>query len=255
MFEGFLLPPELGPGAALLLVGASFATSMLTGALGLGGGVMMLALLATLLPPLVVVPVHGVVQIGSNLGRAVLLRAEVAGALLLPFAAGSLSGVALGALVVTELPKPVLLLLLGLFVLWSAWSPRLRPHALPAPGFALVGAATSFVTMFLGATGPFVAAFLSPGRLGRKGVVATHAACMCVQHGLKVGAFTALGFAFLPWLPLALSMIGLGFLGTMVGTRLLDRLPERGFARAFRVVLTLLALKLVADGLAGLGAS
>jgi uncharacterized membrane protein YfcA len=47
-------------------------------------------------------------------------------------------------------------------------------------------------------------------------------------------------------------MIGLGFLGTLVGTRLLDRLPERSFARAFRLVLSGLALKLVWDGGAAL---
>lgn len=181
-----------------------------------------------------------------------LLRQAVAAALLIPFATGSVLGVGLGALLVTELPEGPLLLLLGLFVLWSTWSPRLRPHDLPSPAFALVGTVTSFVTMFLGATGPFVAAFLSPERLGRKGVVATHAACMCVQHALKVGAFTALGFALLPWLPLLGAMIGFGFLGTTVGTRLLDRLPERGFATAFRIVLTLLALGLVREGVDGL---
>ncbi len=243
-----LLPAEVGPAVAALLAGSSFLTSMLTGALGLGGGVMMLALLATVLPPVIVLPVHGVVQIGSNFGRAVLLRAEIARSLLLPFATGSLVGVAAGALFVRELPRGVLVLLLGVFVLWSCWSPRLRPHDLPARAFGLVGAATSFVTMFLGATGPFVAAFLGPERLGRNGVVATHAACMTLQHALKVGAFTALGFAFLPWLPLLLAMIGLGFLGTMVGTRLLDRLPERSFARTFRLVLSGLALKLLWDG-------
>lgn len=247
-----LLPPGLDPGIAALLIGASFLTSMLTGALGLGGGVMMLALLATLLPPLIVIPVHGIVQVGSNCGRAILLRAEVAGGLLAPFALGSLLGVGAGALLVAELPKPLLLLLLGLFVLWSCWAPRLRPQVLPAGAFYLVGAATSFVTMFLGATGPFVAAFLSPERLGRKGVVATHAACMTLQHGLKVAAFSALGFALIPWLPVLAAMMGLGFLGTIVGTRLLDRLPERGFARGFRLVLTLLALQLLWNGAAGL---
>lgn len=47
-----------------------------------------------------------------------------------------------------------------------------------------------------------MAAFLAPERLGRKDVVATHAACMTLQHALEVGAFTALGFTFLLWLPL-----------------------------------------------------
>ena len=141
-----LLPAEVVPAVAALLVGSSFLTSMFTGALGLGGGVMMRALLATVLPPVIVLPVHAVVQIGSNCGSAVLLRAEIARALLLPFAAGSLVGAAAGALLLRELPSGAVVLLLGVFVLWSCWSPRLRPRDLPARAFGLVGAATSFVT-------------------------------------------------------------------------------------------------------------
>ena len=37
-----------------------------------------LAVLASVLPPTVVIPVHGIVQIGSNLGRAVVMRAIAA---------------------------------------------------------------------------------------------------------------------------------------------------------------------------------
>ena len=75
---------------------------------------------------------------------------------------------------------------------------------------------------------------------------------MTAQHGLKVAAFTALGFAFLPWLPLLAAMVALGFVGTMTGRQFLDRLPEASFARGFRLVLTLLALKLLYDGSAAL---
>lgn len=246
-----LLPPDVAPAFAVLLVGLSFITSALTGALGLGGGVLMLAVLATALPPATVIPVHGLVQLGSNVGRLALMRGWVATSFIVPFALGSLIGALLGAMVVTELPGAVLRAILGLFVLWSCWGRKLRPSALPKRAFALVGAATSFVTMFIGATGPFVAAFLDPERLTRHQVVATHAACMTVQHSLKVAAFTALGFAFLPWLPLLALMIGLGFLGTMAGKRLLDRLPDKSFARAFRIVLTLLALNLLFDAVAG----
>jgi uncharacterized membrane protein YfcA len=248
-----LIPPELGSGWALALIAASFLTSAVTGALGLGGGVLMLALLATLLPPLVVLPVHGLVQIGSNLGRAVLMRRAVVGLLFVPFALGTVAGVALAAPLVVALPTGALLAAIALFVLWAAWGKGPRPADLPPPAFAVVGAVTGFLSMFVGVTGPLLAAFLAPERLGRHGVVATHAACMTVQHGLKVAAFVTLGFAFLPWLPVTLAMIATGFAGTVVGKRLLDRMPERRFALAFRLVLTALALLLLRDA-AGLAA-
>ena len=54
--------------------------------------------------------------------------------------------------------------------------------------------------------------------------------------------------SILPWLPMLALMIGLGFLGTMLGRRLLDRVPEKRFATGFKLMLTALALKIVADG-------
>jgi uncharacterized membrane protein YfcA len=247
LFGLALLPPDLSAWVAGILIGTSFFTSAIAAALGLGGGLLMLAVLANFLAPASIIPVHGVIQIGSNLGRAALMRQAIVTALAWPFALGSIVGAALGALVVTTLPTEQLLLILGLFILWSCWSPKLRPTKLPERFFALVGAVTSFVSMFLGATGPFIAAFFDPERLTRHQIVATHATCMTIQHSFKVAAFVAVGFAFAAWLPLLLAMILSGFLGTMAGRRRLDRMPDAHFGKIFRTVLTLLALRLIYD--------
>ena len=61
---------------------------------------------------------------------------------------------------------------------------------------------------------------------------------MTVQHGLKIVVFGLAGFAFWDWLPLIAAMIASGFLGTVYGTRLLDRLPEESFRRWFRIGIT-----------------
>ena len=68
---------------------------------------------------------------------------------------------------------------------------------------------------------------------------------MTVQHGLKIVVFGLAGFAFRRWLPLIAVMIASGFLGTVYGTRLLDRLPEESFRRWFRIGITVLALDLL----------
>ena len=73
---------------------------------------------------------------------------------------------------------------------------------------------------------------------------------MTVQHGLKIVVFGFAGFAFWQWLPLIAVMIVSGFLGTVYGTRWLDRLPEATFRRWFRIAITLLALDLLRRGLA-----
>lgn len=72
-----LLPPELGGIALLVVIAASGATSMITAIFGLGGGLILLAVLATILPPAVLIPVHGLVQLGSNAGRTLAMWRHV----------------------------------------------------------------------------------------------------------------------------------------------------------------------------------
>ncbi|MCT8998182.1 sulfite exporter TauE/SafE family protein [Chelativorans intermedius] len=248
-----LLPDGLGAAAALLLVVASFFTSALTAVFGVGGGVAMLALLGLFVPVAALIPVHGMVQLGSNTGRAWHQRAHIRHGIAAPFFLGSLAGAAAGAWFVVQLPDAVLKVVLGLFVLTVTWTKIPGAARLGRAGLAAGSAVLALAGMFVGATGPLLSAFLAqliPD--DRKALIATHAAGMTVQHGLKVAAFALAGFAFARWLPLVLVMIACGYLGTVYGSRLLDRLPEEGFRRWFRIALTLLALDLMRRGLAGL---
>ena len=144
-----------------------------------------------------------------------------------------------------NLSLEVLRAVLGLFVLYAVWTPKLRPSNIGLKGYTLVGIGTTFITMFVGATGPLVSSFLSPEKLGRERVVATLAACLTAQHWLKGIAIGVLGFYFQPWIPVIVVMIASGFLGTLLGRRILKGLPERLFSRLFRIVLTLLAGRLL----------
>ncbi|MGI9332326.1 MAG: TSUP family transporter [Gammaproteobacteria bacterium] len=250
--EFVLVPPELTPVGALGLLVASFITSAMTAGVGIGGGVALISVMASVLPPAVVLPAHGVVQLGSNAGRAFVMRANVDWAIVAPFAAGSVAGVALASPLVVALPQDALQLILAAFVLYSVWAPKPKGLAVRGAGYSVVGTVSSFCTMFVGGTGVLVAAFWSPQRMGRQGLVATHAACMTLQHGFKVIAFGLLGFQFAGWAAMLAAMIGSGFLGTLVGKAVLDRIPQAAFARAFRLVLTALALRLLWLGVSGL---
>lgn len=240
-----LLPEGLAPAIALLLIGVSFLTSAITAAFGIGGGVAMLGALAGTVPPGVIIAVHGLVQVGSNLGRTIVQRAHTLWPLVGRFAIGSLVGVVIGAYVVVALPERILLGLLGAFILVMTWVPKPRIPGLASTGIVIGGGLASIVTMFVGATGPFVQALLLPLGLEKRQLVATHAACQTVQHLLKIVAFTALGFAFADWLPLIAAMIASGFLGTIAGTKLLEKLPERWFLIAVKAALTLIAADLL----------
>ncbi|MCA3564617.1 MAG: sulfite exporter TauE/SafE family protein [Methylocystis sp.] len=241
----FLLPQGVSLTIAVLLLIVSFFTSALTAAFGIGGGVAMLGALAGTVSPALVVAVHGVVQLGSNFGRVILQRAHILWRPTLLFTAGSVVGAVLGALVFVALPEKLLLAILGAFILLLAWIPKPRIPGLETTGVAIGGLIATFVTIFVGATGPFVQALFLPLKLGRRALVATHAACMVIQHGLKVVAFGYLGFAFGDWLPLIGLMIAAGFLGTWAGTRLLDKLPQVMFETILRILLTIIALDLL----------
>jgi len=249
-----LLPADFSPWLAAALVVLSFFTSLLTVTAGLGGGVIMLAAMASVMPPLAVIPTHGVIQLGSNAGRAFVMRSAVNRPVVGWFAAGALIGAVIGGSLFVSLPGAVLKLILGLFILWSVWGPKLRKVRIADKAFLGVGVATTFITMFVGGTGPFVAAFVNPDRFGKEATVGTHAACMTLQHGFKVAVFIVLGFAFAPWLPLLAAMIAAGFLGTLTGRAVLMKLPEKAFKIIFKTVLTLLALRLLWDAAGALAA-
>ena len=239
------LPPGLDGLTAALLIAVSFLTSALTAAFGIGGGVAMLGALAGAVPASVIIPVHAVVQLGSNFGRAVLQKDHANWPMVGRFTIGAIIGVAIGAWLFISLPDRVLLGCLGIFILVMVWVPKPEIPGLARSGLVIGGAISSLLTMFVGATGPFIQAILLNLKLDRKGVVANQAVMMSVQHLLKVIAFGFIGIALVPWLPLIATMIGAGFIGTVMGTRLLDRMPERVFQWGLKLLLTVIALDLL----------
>ena len=169
------LPPGVDALTAVILIVFSFFTSALTAAFGIGGGMAMLGGLAGTVPPSVVVAVHGVVQLGSNLGRAILQRAHAHWPAVLRFLIGSLIGISIGAWLFVGLPERLLLGLLGVFILIMVWVPKPKIPGMSKAGILLGGVISSVLTMFVGATGSFTQATLMPLGLDRKGLIATHA--------------------------------------------------------------------------------
>ncbi|MDJ0930475.1 hypothetical protein [Breoghania sp.] len=110
------MPPDLSPAFALTLVFVSFLTSGMTAAVGLGG-VALLAVMAFAISMAVLIPVHGVIQLGSNAGRMIVQARHIDRSILLYIAIGSLVGAWVGGHVVMRLPDAPLKIALTLFVL------------------------------------------------------------------------------------------------------------------------------------------
>lgn len=235
------LTPEVNLGLIML----SMLTSGLSASLGIGGGTLLIITMAQIMPAAALIPVHGMVQLGSNLGRASMTWRYVDWRRLAAFAPGALLGALAASWLLIRLPAGVLELTIATFVLLLCWGPALPSRTLNATGTLLAGAVTTLLSSFVGASGPLVAAFLkqaSPQRLVR---VATFSSAMTLQHLSKAFVFGMAGFAFSDWLGLMALMIISGLAGTWLGLRLLKHLSDHRFDTLLKWILTMLSLRLL----------
>lgn len=218
---------------------------MLTAAIGMGGGTILIAVMAQIMPVKAIIPVHGLVQLGSNFGRAAVLFPQIDKALLLAFVMGSVVGAFIGGNIVVSLPLAWLQAGLGVFILYSVWGPDLLRFGASKQGLVVGGLSTTLLTMFVGATGPLVVTLLRRFDLPAVPLVATTASCLVAQHLLKVLVFGFLGFAFSEYLALIGLMIASGFVGTLVGKKILLKVDENRFRIVLNIILSLLAARLL----------
>lgn len=249
LVELLSIPTELSTTAFYSLVLLSCFTSLISASMGIGGGTVLLAVMAQVIPIKAIIPVHGVVQLGSNFGRAMMLVLQLNWQLTAWFFAGSVIGALLGGQLVVSLPVTVLKVTLGVFILYSVWGPKLSAVSGNTRGLLGGGFLSTLLTMFVGATGPFVIAILRSFELSRSALVATSAACMVIQHMLKIIVFGLLGFAFWPYASLIVLMIISGLLGTFIGTKLLVKIDEKKFKQGLNIILSLLAFRLIVSPL------
>jgi uncharacterized membrane protein YfcA len=238
------MPDDLSFAVSCLMISASFFTSMLTAVFGVGGGLSLLALMAQLLPVSAVIPIHAVVQAGSNAGRSVLLFSHAQWRFLLAFTAGAAVGAYIGGHIVITMPQRALQGTLAAFIFFMIWGPALPQWAKSQLSTLIQGLISSVLTMFVGATGPFLLAAMKPHAFSPLQKISTFAIAMTVQHSLKIAAFAGLGFAFRPYLGLMACMIITGFFGTVVGTKVLRKRDPVDFERWLKLILTLLAMRL-----------
>jgi uncharacterized membrane protein YfcA len=222
--------------------------------MGLAGGMLLLSALLVPLDPVVAIPVHGVVQLVSNASRAWFQRSHVRWDAVWRFAWPLLPAGALGLWLLRSIPPDAGRLWIASFVLVATWAPgwlRIGGRAGRDPRRALpfVGALVGFASTSIGATGPLLAPFVLALELGTQATVGTFAACQIFQHLSKIALFGAAGFDFGRFaLPLAALCAG-SIAGSAIGTRLLDRVPERAFRSSVRILLSALALHLALEGI------
>lgn len=116
------LPTGLSDTAFLALLAVSFAGSFITVALGIGGGGLVLAVMANIVPPLALIPIHGIIQLGSNAGRLAMFIRHVHWSALPAFAIGTLVGASVGGVIAIDLHPAAVQIGVGAFVIFTVFA-------------------------------------------------------------------------------------------------------------------------------------
>lgn len=218
-------------------------TSLLTAVAGLGGGMLLLALMAQLFTPAVLIPLHGVAQLFSNANRGVIHRDKLQWSYLRPFVIGSIIGAFAFVPLVVFVNSEIGAMSVGTFILLVVWFPQyLNVSRLPP---LLSGGVTSGLGVLFGATGPLAMSAHPKENWSKEQIVGNHGAAMAFQHGVKVIAFLLAGVSLFPYLwHIAVLFLG-AWLGTVVGTGLLKKIPDARYKTLLKWVLTMLGLRLI----------
>ena len=227
------------------LAATALVTAFISAVSGTAGGLILIAVMAFVFPPILLIPLHTIVQLGVSAAMAASRWRYLMRETVLPFTLGSIIGAAIGGQIFVSLPQSTLQLVLGVSILILAWVPQIARFGPERGRFVFVGFVTTFLGMFISATGSLLAAFTAAVAPDRRNHIATLGGLMCIVHVAKIAAFGILGVGFGSYTPLMAAMIATSFVGTWLGKLVLDWIPERLFRIAFQIILTGLALRLI----------
>lgn len=229
----------------LALVPIVFLTSCLTAVIGMGGGVLLLMLMPGLVPTAAILPLHAITQLASNVSRAAFGWRAIDPGIVPAFTLGALAGSWLGAGIYQALDLRWLPACIGMFILVFTWLPLPLLRGGGQWALALLGFCQTGLGMLAGATGPLGAAVLLRRNGERDWLVVNTAVYMSLNHVLRVLAYVAIGFSYAPWWPLVTGLVLAGICGSWLGTRLRGLVPQRDFHKVFRLLVSVLALRMI----------
>lgn len=238
---------SLSPIIILSLSIASFFTSILSGTLGMAGGITLLSFMTFFLPLNLIIPIHGVIQFISNISRSWFLKKHIKWPIFWYFCIGAPLGMLLAVLLIKKLPYPKFFLAcLTVSILYALFKPKKLPQLkIPFWGFIFVGVMVGFFGPLIGATGPFLASFFLRDDLDKEEIVATKASTQTIGHLLKIPAFYHLAFPYQDYSYTIIAMSFMGVFGTKVGVMLLGKIDDKIFRILYKTALFAAVLRIL----------
>ena len=241
---------ELLPELALLIV-AGLAASTLAAVAGFGGAAILLPVLVALFGPRDAIPILTIAQLVGNGSRVVINRDAIDRRIVGWFALGGIPAALVGGFLFAAAPLDALTRLIGAFLLVSVAWRRLRPRPSGALGprtFTAIGAFFAFASALVGSVGPLMAPFFLAAGLVKSAYIGTEAAATVVMHVAKLVAYGTAALLTTFTVGVGLAMAPAMIAGSLLGKRIVDRLPERVFVAVIEVVLVVAGLVFLIGG-------
>jgi uncharacterized membrane protein YfcA len=233
-----------------LLCAAMVGTSFLSGIFGMAGGLILIGILLALLPLPEAMMLHGVTQLASNGWRALLWWRHIRWRSVAAYIGGCLIALLVWSLWRYVPGKALALLLLGV----TPFMVRLAPARLQADPESPVqgvfyGIACMSLILLTGVAGPLIDSFFLGGRLDRREIVATKAACQVFGHLAKLVYFGGIIEQAATVDPLVAILAVLScMVGTLLAARVLETMTDTQFRRWANGIITAIAGYYVVHG-------
>jgi uncharacterized membrane protein YfcA len=230
----------------LTMVGTAF----LSGIFGMAGGLILMGVLLVIMPVPDAMMLHGVTQMASNGWRGLLWIKHVRWSAMASYLAGGAAALVAWSLWRYVPGKAVALLMLGGAPFLVRLVPaRLKPDPDSIAQGTLYGVVCMTLLLLTGVAGPLLDSFFLGGRLERREIIATKAACQIFGHAAKLIYFGAVidQAANLDSVVAGLA-IAASMFGTTLAATVLTRMSDAQFRRWSNRIVTAVSGYFVAYG-------
>ena len=225
--------------------------STLAAVAGFGGAAVLLPILVLVFGVRDAIPILTVAQLIGNLSRVGFNRQELDLPVVGWFALGGVPAALVGGFLFASAPLSFLTRLLGIFLITvvvyrhASKGTTLR---LPLRAFAMLGAVFSFLSALLGSVGPIMIPFFLAYGLVKGALIGTEALATVVMHVTKLAAYRSTAILTTTSIMVGLALGSIMILGSFVGKKILDRLPERLFVLLIEATLLIAGLGFLIRG-------
>lgn len=241
-----------------ILILSAFITSSISAVIGMGGGIILLGIMAIIIPEgYMVIALHGIIQLISNTTRTYVFRNHLKDKLVKEFSLGALIGAALSGLIIflliqfynvnsaSEIKVDFLKPIIGIFIIWYLFLKGPKREKI-SKSFVKVGGISGLASVFVGATGPLIAPFFLKSNLTKENIIANKAACQMITHCTKIPLFIYFfNMNYINEYQILLPLICAVFIGTNFGKYILQMIHEELFKKLFKAALFLIAIRLI----------